>query len=325
MSGFPHLPVHVVAATDDLFATTLLHKGGVDHLLQRLVGAGLDPAVAVRMATYNAAYRLGRFDLGLVAAGRAANIVVLSDLRTLAVHRVFFRGTEVARDRRLLAEVPESAGQPPTDTVQLAEMSTDDFTFGVEAPTGPVGMRVLRGVVYTEWETRTVQCRNGMLDLPPDCIYQAVLHRHGRRSAVPGVGVLSGWGSWRGAVATTVSHDTHNLVVFGRDPVDMAAAANSIIATGGGVAVAAGGKVQASVALPIAGLLSPAMAEEVAAAQDRVERSALHVGLKPGVLSQPLFQVMTATLPCLPGPHVTDLGIADGTTGELFGSLPVAS
>jgi adenine deaminase len=324
MHGFPHLPVHVVAATDDLFASTLLQKGGVDHLLRRLVAAGLDPVVAIRMATYNAAYRLGRFDLGLVAAGRAANVLVLSDLASLAVHRVLFRGAEVARDGRLLAELPETAGQPPTETVRLAEMSTDDFTFKVDAPAGSTAMRVLRGVVYTEWETRTVQCPQGRPELPPDCIYQAVIHRHGRRPATPSVGVLSGWGSWRGAVATTVSHDTHNLVVFGRDPADMAAAANSVIAAGGGVAVAAGGQVLASVALPIAGLLSSATAGEVAAAQDRVERAALDVGLQPSVLSQPLFQVMTATLPCLPGPHVTDLGIADGTTGELIGSLPVA-
>jgi adenine deaminase len=324
MHGFHQLPVHIVAATDDLFAVTLLRKGGVDHLLRRLVAAGLDPVVVVRMATYNAAYRLGRFDLGLVAAGRAANVLVLSDLASLAVHRVLFRGAEVARDGRLLADLPETAARHPTDTVRLAELSTDDFTFTVDAAAGSAAMRVLRGIVYTEWETRTVRCPQGRPELPPDCIYQAVIHRHGRRPAIPSVGVLSGWGSWRGAVATTVSHDTHNLVVFGRDPADMAAAANWVIASAGGVAVAAGGQVLASVALPIAGLLSPATAAEVAAAQDRVERAALDVGLKPGVLSQPLFQVMTATLPCLPGPHVTDLGIADGTTGELVGSLPVA-
>lgn len=324
MHSFPHFPVHVVAATDDLFASTLLQKGGVDHLLRRLVAAGLDPVVAVRMATYNAAYRLGRFDLGLVAAGRAANILVLSDLGSLAVHRVLFQGAEVARDGRLLAEIPEPASHPLTRTVRLAEMSTDDFAFTVNVPAGSAAMRVLRGIVYTEWETRTISCPQGRPELPPDCIYQAVIHRHGRRPATPSVGVLSGWGSWRGAIATTVSHDTHNLVVFGREPADMAAAANSVIASGGGVAVAAGGQVLASVALPIAGLLSPATAAQVAAAQDRVERAALNVGLTPSVLSQPLFQVMTATLPCLPGPHVTDLGIADGTTGELVGSLPVA-
>ncbi len=323
LQDFPQLPVHVVAATDDLFASTLLRHGGVDHLLRRLVEAGVDASVAVRMATYNAAYRLGRRDLGLVSPGRLANVLVLSDLRSLAVHRVFSRGVEVAVDGQLVVPVGESPSAPPLRTVRLSPMSSDDFAFTVDAAPGDVEVRVVHGVVTTNWETRTVGCSRGRLELPEDCIYQAVVHRHGRRSSAPGVGVLSGWGRWRGAVATTVSHDSHNLVVFGRDPADMAAAANSVIAAGGGVAVAARGEVLAMVRLPIAGLLSTDEPRAVAAAQDRVERAALSVGLRPSLLSQPLFQVMTATLPCLPGPHVTDLGIADGTTGELLGSIPV--
>lgn len=324
LSGFPHLPVHVVAATDDLFASTLLRDGGVDHLLRRLIAAGLDPIVAIRLATYNAAYRLGRSDLGLVAAGRLANLLVLSDLQSLDVHRVFSRGREVAVDGKLVVDVAEAASTAPMDTVHLPAMSTDNFSFTVEAPGGSADVRVVRGVVYTEWDRRTVRCIDGRPELPPDCLYQAVVHRHGRRDAAPGVGIITGWGNWQGAVATTVSHDSHNLVVFGRDPADMAAAANAVIASGGGVAVSAGGKVLASVALPIGGLLSPSGPDAVARDQDAVERAALSIGLQPSQLSQPLFQVMTATLPCLPGPHVTDLGIADGTTGELVGSLPVA-
>lgn len=324
IGAFPHLPVHVVAATDDLFASTLLRDGGVDHLLRRLVGHGLDPRVAVRMATYNAAYRLGRPDLGLVAPGRLANLLVLEDLGSLAVHRVFSRGVEVAVDGRLLADVSESPSTPPVDTVHLGPMSTDDFAFTVDVPGAAATVRVVRGVVYTDWEERTVPCAGGALALPDDCMYQAVVHRHGRRAGAPGVGVVSGWGSWRGAVATTVSHDSHNLVVFGREPADMAAAANAVIASGGGVAVASAGKVLASVDLPIGGLLSTDAPGAVAAGQERVERAALSIGMQPSSLSQPLFQVMAATLPCLPGPHVTDLGIADGTTGDLLGSLPVA-
>ncbi len=325
LCDFPQLPVHVVAATDDLFASTLLRHGGVDHLLRRLVEAGLDARVAVRMATYNAAYRLGRRDLGLVSPGRLANVLVLSDLESLAVHRVFSRGVEVAVDGELVVPVVEAASSPPLGTVQLSAMSSDDFSFALDAPSGSAEVRVVHGVVNTSWEKRTIRCPLGRLELPEDCIFQAVVHRHGRRSKTPGVGVLSGWGRWRGAVATTVSHDSHNLVVFGRDAADMAAAANAVIAAGGGVAVAAGGRVLASVRLPIAGLLSTDEPPTVAAAQDRVEQAALDIGLQPSLLSQPLFQVMTATLPCLPGPHVTDLGIADGTTGELLGSIPVVA
>jgi adenine deaminase len=118
-----------------------------------------------------------------------------------------------------------------------------------------------------------------------------------------------------------VAHDTHNLVVFGRDRGDMLAAANQVISDGGGVAVARHGQVVASIALPIAGLLSPLPAREVAAAQRLVQDAAVGVGLFSPVLSQPLFQVMVSSLACMPGPHLTDLGIIDGSTGELLAGV----
>jgi adenine deaminase len=136
---------------------------------------------------------------------------------------------------------------------------------------------------------------------------------------VPSVGVLRGWGAWNGALATTVAHDSHNLVVYGHDPIDMAAAANALIATQGGVAVASGGKVQAIVELPVCGLLSDAPAA-VVAEQFRALRAAA------GSLTQwappylVLKAVFGASLACNPGPHVTDLGIADGSTGQVFAS-----
>jgi adenine deaminase len=138
---------------------------------------------------------------------------------------------------------------------------------------------------------------------------------------VPHAALLSGWGDWTGAIATTVSHDTHNLVVFGRDPIDMAAAANAVLATGGGVAVASGGEVVAAIALPVAGILSPLLAKEVAALQRTVQDAAVRIGLHTPLLSQPLFQVMTSSLACLPGPHVTDLGLIDGDSGQLVPSM----
>ncbi|KGM31250.1 adenine deaminase C-terminal domain-containing protein, partial [Inquilinus limosus] len=123
-------------------------------------------------------------------------------------------------------------------------------------------------------------------------------------------------GHWRGALATTVSHDSHNLTVFGRDPADMAAAANAVIAAGGGMAVAEGGAVTAQVALPVCGLLSDAPAAEVAADFAAVKAAAGRIADW-----QPPYRtfkaVVGASLACNPGPHVTDLGLADGSTGEI--------
>ncbi len=325
LNALPELPTHLVAATDDLFALTLTTDGGVDHLLRRLIGYGLDPVRALRIATYNAAYRLGRTDLGLVAAGRRADLIVLSSLRDVTVVDVYADGRHVAADGRMIVEIVEGPSDPPYGTMVLSPLAPADLELRVAPAGAPVTagdaattarLRVVADPVFTRWDEVEVEVRDGVVVVPDGLLLQVSVHRHGRAPAIPRPALISGWGSWTGAVATTVSHDTHNLVVFGRDPVDMALAANTVIATGGGVAVTSGGAVRASIALPIAGLLSPLPAAEVAAAQRQVQDAAQAIGLFSNVLTQPLFQVMVASLACLPGPHVTDIGLIDGTTGE---------
>jgi adenine deaminase len=177
--------------------------------------------------------------------------------------------------------------------------------------------------VLTRWGAVRVEVRDGVVQVPSGHLLQVAIHRHGRIPPEPRAGLISGWGDWTGAVATTVAHDTHNLVVFGVDPVDMAAAANAVIEAQGGVAVARDGAVAAIVELPIGGLLSPEPPDEVAAAQRRVQEAATSIGLFSTILAQPLFQVMVNSLACLPGPHITDLGLVDGTTGEVVPSMLV--
>lgn len=325
LNDLPDLPTHLCAATDDLFALTLLTDGGVDHLLRRLVGFGLDPVRALRIATYHAAYRLQRTDLGLVAAGRQADLIVLSDLAAVTVDDVFTAGRHVASGGRMLVDVVEGPSEPPLHTMKLSPLTPADMVLrvgdlpgGIE--NGTARLRVLDGPIFTQWGEVEAEIRDGVVVPPPGHMFQLTAHRHGRISARPQAALISGWGEWTGAIATSVSHDTHNLVVFGRDPIAMAAAANRVIADGGGVAVAAGSEVTASIALPIAGILSPLTAPEVATAQRALTEAAHEIGLDLNLLTQPLFHVMVAALACLPGPHVTDLGLIDGTTGQLIPS-----
>jgi adenine deaminase len=319
----PLFPTHLVAATDDLFALTLLTEGGIDHLLRRLVGYGMDPVQAIRCATYNAAYRLGRNDLGLVSAGRQADVVVLGDLAAIDVEEVFFAGRHVASGGRMLVDVVEAPSCPPLRTIRLEGVTPADMQLRLDRPDGTHRVRVVADPVMTRWAEVDVEVSDGLVSVPAGHIVQVVIHRYGRIPAEPRHALLSGWGDWCGAVATTVSHDTHNLVVFGRDPADMALAANQVIADGGGVAVVANGRVTASIGLPIAGILSPLPPEEVAELQRAVQEAAMEVGLFSPVLTQPLFQVMLSSLACLPGPHLTDLGIIDGTTGKLLDGMLV--
>jgi adenine deaminase len=324
VNSLPLPPTHLVAATDDLFALTLLNDGGIDHLLRRLVAYGMDPLVALRCATYNAAYRLHRDDLGLVAAGRRADIAVLTDLASFTAEHVVFDGRVVASHGHMLVDVVEGPSDPPLDTMKLAHLDPSDMLLRLDAPDGAHRMRVIADAVMTRWDTSDVVVRDGVVEIPDGDIVQVTVHRHGRIDPVPHSALLSGWGNWTGAVATTVAHDTHNLVVFGRDPHDMALAANTVIASGGGVAVARAGEVLAHIALPIAGILSPMPAAEVAAAQRTVQDAAVEIGLFAPTLTQPLFQVMLSSLACLPGPHVTDVGLIDGTTGEVVATALVS-
>lgn len=325
VSGLPELPVNLVACTDDLFALTLLEDGGVDHLLRRLVAAGMQPVRALRLATYHAACRLGRVDLGVVAAGRRADLVVLSDLPTLAVDDVWASGVRVASGGQMLVECAEGPASPPLHSMHVPRLRPEDFTMRLEAArelstTAPV--RVIDGVVATAWAQAEVRLEGGKVVLPPDHILQAVVHRHGRRPGPPRLALARGWGSeWTGAIATTVSHDTHNLVVFGTDPVSMSTAANVVVESEGGVAVARGTDVLASIALPVAGILSVLPAADVAEAQRLLQEAAISVGLPEGALTQPLLQCFTSALACLSGPHLTDAGLVDGTTGEIVESL----
>ena len=325
LAQLPEFPTHLIAATDDLFALTLLEEGGIDDLLRRLIRYGLPPVRALRVATYNAAYRLQRTDLGQVAAGRRADMVVLSSLEDVVVDDVFFDGRRVAHGGAMLEPVTEAPSSPPLDTIQLPAMSPEDFVYRLPGVAdGKHRLRVVEGVVLTDWGEAEVEVVNGIVAIPDGYLLNVVVHRHGRIPATPVAGLLGGWGHWTGAVATTLSHDTHNLAVFGRDPSDMAVAANAVIAARGGVAVARDGEVVSILELPVAGILSPLPATEVARLQGEVGAAAEAIGLPPGPLTQPLFSVMLMSLACLTGPHVTDIGVVDGTLGQLVDDLVLA-
>jgi adenine deaminase len=325
LNALPQVPQTLTICTDDVFPDDLVAVGGMIDVLRRLVRYGLPPMQALRCATLNAAMRLGRRDLGLVAPGRRADLLVLSDLVGLEVGQVFASGRLVAADGALLAPVRPDPPGAPVDTMHVPPLTEADFRLdaaGLNA--GQVRLRTVDKPRFTMWGEAVAEVRGGGVVLPEDALLMAVVHRHGEAPARPVLGVLRGWGAWRGALATTVAHDSHNLVVFGREPADLAAAANAVIAAGGGMAVAAGGAVRAVLRLPVCGLVSAAPAVEVAA-EFRSLRAAADaiVDWEPPLLT--FKAVVGASLACNPGPHVTDVGITDGSTGEVFESALVGA
>ena len=321
LATLPCLPPTLTVCTDDVFPDDLVNAGGMADVLKRLVGYGMPAMDALRAATLHAALRLNRNDLGLLAAGRRADIVLFEDLSAFRAARVFVDGQDVASALRLTIPLRADAVPLPPASVKVPLLRADDFRLRANGTS--VRLRTVDKPRFTEWGETDAVVVDGVVQLPADAVMMAVIHRHGRAAPTPVLGVLRFWGDWRGAVATTIAHDSHNLLVFGRDPADMAAAANAVIAAQGGVSVAQHGQVRALLKLPVCGLLSDAPTADVAADFAALRRAAAEIADWPPPLAS-IKSVFGSSLACNPGPHVTDLGIADGTTGEVFASAIVA-
>jgi adenine deaminase len=317
INRLPQAPSTLTICTDDVPPDYLVEKGGMSDVLLRLIGYGMDPVQAIRCATFNAANRIRRADLGVVAAGHVADIVVLSDLREVKVESVFVAGRLAARNGSTIEPVRPFPVAPPIKTMKLAPLKRDDFRVWVpEMDSGRAKVRAIKGARFTEWSEVEVDVTDGFAAVPPGYSVIFVQHRHGRHKGRPQCAILEDWGELGGAIATTYSHDSHNLVVLGRQPEEMQMAANALIECGGGMSVVKDGRVIARVEMPIAGLLSAAPPAEVAAAFRSVREAAGQV-----VEWKPPYRVFKAiegtSLACNPGPHLTDLGMADGTAREI--------
>lgn len=318
LKSLPHLSSQITVCTDDVPPDMLLEKGGIIALLNLLIEHGLPATDALRFATLNAAIRLQRYDLGLIAAGRRADLVVFDSLEKLNARAVYVAGKQIARDGKLLSTLTAAVGvTPPRNTLRLSPLEADDFALRVgNIQHGTARLRHIRGARFTQWGEIDVQIRNGEVEIPAGFSLIWVKHRHGRHEAKPQIALLEGWGELRGAIATSYSHDSHNLVVLGRSAEDMALAANQLIASGGGMALAQNGGILAHVAMPIAGMLSDKPAHTLAAEFRQLrDLSAEVADWEPPYR---VFKAIEGTcLACNAGPHLTDLGLTDGTTRQI--------
>lgn len=321
LNALGHLPQTVTLCTDDVFPDDLLKGGGLDDVVRRLVGYGLRPEWALRAASLNAAQRLGRPDLGLIAAGRRADIAVFEDLSGFSARHVLANGQAVAAGGHMLADVQACDATALKGSMKLLLRKADDFRVASEG--AKVRLATIDRPRFTQWGEADAEVKDGFIVPPEGATMISVTHRHGMAEPITRTGFLTGWGNWNGAFATTVSHDSHNLTVFGGNADDMALAANAVITAGGGMAVASEGKVTAVLPLPLSGLVSDAPLEDVAKAFEVLREAVGRV-----VEWQPPYLVFKAcfgaTLACNIGPHQTDMGIADVLTGRVMESPVIA-
>jgi adenine deaminase len=295
--------------TDDRHPHTLLDKdqGHVDDMVRRAIAWGLDPMTAIRMASINTAEYFRLRGVGAVAPGYRADLLVLKDLEAVQVEQVYTAGRLVAEQGSLLASgagFPQVPLQPSVDV----DLSALDFT--IAAGEGPA--RVI-GVVPEQVITQALRLdpttKDGQVISDPahDILKIAVVERHHRTGNV-GLGLVQGTGLKRGAIASSVAHDSHNLVVIGTSDDEMRAAVDAVVETGGGKVVIADGEVQAACPLPIAGLMSDRPLEEVANQVAALTHAAHALGC---TLSDPLMTMSFLALAVIPDLKLTDKGLVD--------------
>lgn len=318
-------PRHFILCTDDSHAGTLVGDGHMDRVLRHAIAEGLPPMTAIQMATLNTAEHFGLSrDLGQIAPGRWADLLLVADLDDFRPDLVIARGQVVAESGRLLVDLPEAAYPGwATHSVRLKRpLTAEDFRIPVEGDEEKVRVNVI-GVIENQAPTRRLtfdlRPEDGQVraDRERDLAKVAVAERHHGSGRVQ-VGLVSGFGfSGRCAIASTVAHDSHHLLVLGTDEQDMALAANKLAEVGGGQVVVRDGQVIALVELPIGGLMSTEKAEVVAEKAQSVLDGFRQCGC---TLNNPNMTMSLLALVVIPELRISDQGLVDVTQ---FSFLPV--
>jgi adenine deaminase len=297
----------VALCTDDRQPPDLLDEGGIDSMIRRVIDAGTDPVRAIRLATLNPAEYFGLRDRGALAPGRRADLLVLDDLDSLEIRGVWAGGSLVACDGVALDwEAPPSA-QPPPPTLRV-EPREESFRIEV-AGTRLRVIEVVPDQLLTRQRVERPMVRDDAVVSDPerDLLKIAVMERHTGSGRV-GLGLVAGMGLTRGAIAGTVAHDHHNLIIVGVDDTSMTTAARAVVEVGGGLAVAAGGSVLACLPLTVGGLMSTASIEEVRTGLDEVVSAARALGTP---LHDPFMAMSFLGLEVIPELKITDRGLVD--------------
>lgn len=315
-------PRNFILCTDDSHSGTLVNDGHMNRVVRHAIDCGCDPLIAIQMATINTATHFGlERELGSIAPGRRADVILTSDLKTLPIEQVIARGVTVAKDGVCLVDCPHlDWPEHARKTVNMArDLTAEDFI--VKAPEGAntVTAKVI-GVVENQAPTKALTAElsvsdgrvNG--DEAKDVCQIALVERHRATGGVVN-GFVSGFGyQGRMAMASTVAHDSHHMIVVGTSREDMALASNRLREVGGGITVFKDGKELALVELPIAGLMSDSPAAEVAAKAEAMTKAMRDCGC---TLNNAYMQHSLLALVVIPELRISDLGLVDVTRFEI--------
>jgi adenine deaminase len=296
--------------TDDRAPADLLDEGSIDFMVRTAIAYGIDPIIAIQMATLNTTEWFGLHDRGAIAPGRRADFVVVDDLQDFRPRQVFAGGRLVAADGALRAGILDGPPVVAGGVVGSVKIDWDKVDWTI--PARSVQARVIGSLpdqLVTEERILPVKMEGGCAVADPgrDILKIAVIERH-RATGAMGLGLIQGIGLKRGAMAGTVAHDHHNLVVIGCDDRSMAAAARAVAAMGGGLAVTDGSTVLAALPLPVGGLMSDRPIAEVRAGYEALLAAAAELG---SPLHDPFMAMSFMALEVIPKLKLTDQGLVD--------------
>ncbi len=301
--------------SDDTHPHTLIRHGHLDHIVRRAIEEGIDPVTAIQMVTINTAqcFQLDH-EMGSVTPSKCADLVLIDDLNACRVTDVFIDGELVAKDGKLTVEIaPYAYSENAVNSVHLDPLSAEDFKIACDGESVDVhAIEIIPAKVGTFDKIVTLPVREGAIESDPeqDILKVAVFERH-KRTGTVGKGFTKGFGIKRGALAQTVAHDAHNLLVVGSNDADMALAANTLIECGGGLVAVLDGKVLCLVELPIAGLMSDKSIDEMSASIEKMEETWAKMG---SALPSPFMTMALIPLACLPEMRLTNRGLVDCRT-----------
>ncbi|GAC1356706.1 MAG: adenine deaminase [Ktedonobacteraceae bacterium] len=318
-------PPRVFFVTDDRDPLDLTTRGHMDSMVRRAIALGLDPVEAIRLASYNTAQYFRLYHRGAIAPSFVADLVVLDDLHTFKVESVYKDGVLVAQGGKLLVDIPSAAVMgietdiamheiEVTETVHIAPLTEQDVRIvGKPGPVEVIGIE--KGQITTTHLQAEAPIRAGEIVADPerDLLKLVVVERHHASGRV-GLGLVRGFGLRKGAIASSVAHDAHNLVIAGVSDSDIVQAAHVLQEIGGGFVCIVDGEVQALVPLPLGGLVSPLPAAELVQQLRHLDEAAAALGCP---LEHPCMTLSFLSLSVIPSLKLTDQGLVDVETFTL--------